>query len=149
MPLGAKLLALFEAVVLGKALDVDGAADDVQVFLGDAEILLEMSTDHQAVHNHQGCLVRQVLAPLQPGEGPVGEVEKFDAAHQTAHELAGMFLEIVLERSGVQAPLGVEDVLTVGLVEADGHIVGLSCERSEASAGEPPGTQKPGTAHGG
>ena len=70
-----------QAVLLGKSLRVDGAADDVQLARGNVVMAQEVAAHHVAVDDDERRrLIAQVLPALEQAVRPVGDIEPFDAA---------------------------------------------------------------------
>jgi hypothetical protein len=142
VPALAPFLAPTQTIVLGEAVRIDGAAHDVKLARSDVVIAQEMLAHHGTVDDDQRRLHAKVLLPFEQRKGPVGEVEPFDGVGQAAPHRAGMLAAIVVDRGGVQASLRIKNVLSPGLVEADGDIVLLSRERVQAALAEAPWPQE-------
>ena len=115
------LVALLGAVFLKgfqEAIGIDGTRDDAQLGRLDAVEALEVPPDHVAVDHDQRLGFAEVLPAFQGGEGPVGEIEAFGQAGETAANATAVLEQVVCGRRPVQAPLGVENVLAPGLVKA-------------------------------
>lgn len=135
-------VAALEPIVRVKPSRIDGVGNDANAVSGDAVVVVEVVADHSTVDDDHGPFGIEILLSFEPAERPCGGIKPFGCPGQESFEQPRIFEAIMGNRGNVESALGVENVLTPGLVEADGDIVGRRLQSLFACRGESPRPEK-------